>query len=111
MEIGVNKRVLVCRRPEEEWARMSIMIWGCITYEGMGTITIVNGNIKAAKYIDIIKNNVWRFIARHFPNNDYIYQDDNAPAHRARIVKEYIDQNQINCMEWPVQSPDLNKDK
>lgn len=51
---------------------MSLLIWGCITYEGQGTITIVN----APKYLDIIENNVWRIIARHFPNNDYIYQDD-----------------------------------
>lgn len=51
---------------------MSLLIWGCITYEGLGTITIVN----APKYLDIIENNVWRIIARHFPNNDYIYQDD-----------------------------------
>lgn len=51
---------------------MSLMIWGCITYEGLGTITIVN----VPKYLDIIENNVWPIIARHFPNNDYIYQDD-----------------------------------
>lgn len=51
---------------------MSLLIWGCITYEGQGTITIVN----APKYLDIIENNVWPIIARHFPNNEYIYQDD-----------------------------------
>lgn len=51
---------------------MSLVIWGCITYEGLGTITIVN----VPKYLDIIENNVWPIIARHFPNNDYIYQDD-----------------------------------
>lgn len=51
---------------------MSLMTWGCITYEGLGTITIVS----APKYLDIIENNVWPIIARHFPNNDYIYQDD-----------------------------------
>lgn len=46
---------------------MSLMIWGCITYEGLGTITIVN----APKCLDIIENNVWPIVARHFPNNDY----------------------------------------
>lgn len=60
---------------------MSLMIFGCITYEGMGTLTIVNGNINASKFIDIIENNVWPIIARHFTNNEYIYQDDNAPVH------------------------------
>lgn len=60
---------------------MSLMIFGCITYEDMGTLTIVNGNINASKFIDIIENNVWPIIARHFTNNEYIYQDDNAPVH------------------------------
>lgn len=76
----MDKRVLddqeknehpVCFSPSHG-ARMSLMTWGCITYEGLGTITIVN----APKYLDIIENNVWPIIARHFPNNDYIYQDD-----------------------------------
>lgn len=79
-------------------ARMSLMLLGCITYEGMGTLTIVNGNINASKFIDIIEKNVWPIIARHFTNNEYIYQDDNAPVHWARIVKEYINQNLMNCM-------------
>lgn len=49
---------------------MSLMIWGCITYEGMATNIFVKGDINAAKYIDIIKNNVLSVIVRHFPNND-----------------------------------------
>jgi hypothetical protein len=33
--------------------RVSLMIWGCITYEGVGTLTVVGGNINAQKYIEI----------------------------------------------------------
>ena len=29
-------------------------------------------------------------------------------VHRARIVKEYFEQNQMHGMEWPAQSLDLN---
>lgn len=63
-EVGVDKRVLVSWRPREKWkplrlnsghrAHMSQIILGCITDEGMGAITISNGNINAAKYIYII---------------------------------------------------------
>ena len=118
VEVGMDNRVLIWRRPREEWtpqclnpgrgARMSLMIWGCTTYEGVGTLTVINGNINAAKYIEIVDNFVWPVIARHFPDDNYIYQDDNAPVHRARIVKEYFEQNQMHGMEWPAQSPDLN---
>ncbi|CAG2224309.1 unnamed protein product [Mytilus edulis] len=118
VEIGMDNRVLVWRRPGEEWtppclnpgrgSRLSLMIWGCITYEGVGTITVVTGNINALKYIEIVDNFVWPVIARHFPADNYIYQDDNAPVHRAKIVKDYMEQNQLHGMEWPAQSPDLN---
>ena len=37
-----------------------------------------------------------------------VFQDDNAPVHRAHTVREYIQENNINHMEWPAQSPDLN---
>ena len=47
-------------------------------------------------------------LIRHFPRNDYLFQDDNAPVHRARIVKEYTARNHIKCMSWPPQSPDIN---
>ena len=114
----MDNRVLVWRRPGEEWtppclnpgrgSRLSLMIWGCITYEGVGTITVVTGNINALKYIEIVDNFVWPVIARHFPADNYIYQDDNAPVHRAQIVKDYMEQNQLHGMEWPAQSPDLN---
>ncbi|CAC5377441.1 unnamed protein product [Mytilus coruscus] len=118
VKIGMDNRVLVWRRPGEEWTppclnpgpgtSLSLMIWGCITYEGVGTITVVTGNINALKYIEIVGNFVWPVIARHFPGDNYIYQDDNAPVHRAKVVKEYMEQNQLYGMEWPVQSPDLS---
>jgi hypothetical protein len=33
---------------------VSLMIWGCITYEGVGTLIVVDGNINAQKYIEVI---------------------------------------------------------
>ena len=75
------------------------MIWGCITFNGVGTLTTVNVN--AAKYIEILKDNLWPVIVRHYPEENYIFQDDNAPVHRARIVPNYKTQNNINGMFWP----------
>ena len=47
-------------------------------------------------------------IARHFPEQDCLFQDNNIPIHRANDVKNYKEENHINCLEWPAQSPDLN---
>ena len=77
------------------------MIWGYITYNGVGTLTKVDGIINAAKYVEILDSCLWPVIARHFP-------DDNAPVHRARVTKTFMGENEIKNMEWPAQSPDLN---
>jgi len=49
-------------------------------------------------------------VARHFPQNNSwpIFQDDNAPIHRAQKVMEYRVKNKIKMLSWPAQSPDLN---
>ena len=39
---------------------------------------------------------------------DFILQDDNARPHRAGIVRNFLDGEGIERMEWPALSPDLN---
>ena len=75
VELGMDNRVLIWRRPGEEWTppclnpgrgcRVSLMIWVYINYEGVGTLTVVDGNINAKQYIEVIDNLVWPVIARH----------------------------------------------
>ena len=84
------------------------MIWCCITYQGIGNLTPVEGSINSTRYINIFKENLWPIIACNFPQNDYIFMDDNAPVHKARVVKTFEETNQINTTKWPAQSPDLN---
>lgn len=116
--IGDDNRIYVWRKSDEAWLpecispgvnrRLSVMIWGSITYNGVGTLSRVNGTINSDKYIEILENNLWPVIARHFPDDNYIFMDDNAPVHRSRVTKAYIEENDIHGMEWPAQSPDLN---
>ena len=80
----------------------------CITWHGVGTICDVEGNINADKYQEILDNNLWPVLARHFPSGNYIFQDDNAPVHRARSTQNYLHRNGITTMSWPAQSPDIN---
>ena len=79
------------------------MIWGCICYDGVGTLTAVEG-----KYIGILDKNLWPVVVWYFEGKEYLFMDDNAPVHRAHTVDNYKDQNEVTSMEWPAQSPDLN---
>jgi hypothetical protein len=40
----------------------------------------VNGNINAEKYISALDSQIWPVIARHFPDDSYVFQDDNVIA-------------------------------
>ena len=87
---------------------IKVMIWDCICWLGGRTLVKVDGNINAVKYEQIIDNNLWPVIARHYPQNNYIFQDDNAPVHQAHSVNKYKARNRIRLNSWPAQSPDLN---
>lgn len=116
--VASNNRVYIWRKDDElnsphlacpvSERRVSVMIWGCMCFDGIGTLTPVEGNINSVKYIEILDNNLWPVIARHFTSNDYVFMDDNAPVHRAHIVNTYKETNNITSTEWPAQSPDLN---
>ena len=77
-------------------------------YNGVGTLTDVEGNINAAKYIDISDNNLWPVIAQHFTHKSCVYMDDNVSVHRANSVKTFMTSNEINTTTWPARSPNLN---
>ena len=37
-----------------------------------------------------------------------MFQDDNAPAHRARTITNYLEQQGMEHLEWPAVSPSMN---
>lgn len=40
--------------------------------------------------------------------DNFILLQDNAPCHRARVTKEYLEERRVNTIPWPPNSPDLN---
>ena len=40
--------------------------------------------------------------------SEKIFQQDNAPCHVSKAVNEWFEDQNLNVLEWPPQSPDLN---
>ena len=57
----------ICYRSER---KVGLMIWGCICYDGVGTLTAVEGNIIGAKYIDILDKNLWLVVVWYFEEKE-----------------------------------------
>ena len=77
------------------------MIWSCICWNGVGTLTKVTGSINSEKYKVILEEIIWPVIVRHFPDNQYFFQDDNAPVHRSRVLQKYRATNTVKSISWP----------
>ena len=84
------------------------MFWGCITYDGVGTLVPIHGIVDSKRYVEILNNNLWPVVAKHFLTKPWILQDDNAPVHRSKFTQDWKAENGISGMTWPAQSPDLN---
>ncbi|GBN96493.1 hypothetical protein AVEN_43007-1 [Araneus ventricosus] len=64
--------------------------------------------MKAANYLNITADQFHPYIV--FPTGNGIFQQDNAPCHKARIVLEWFEEHidEFNLMSWPPNSADLN---
>lgn len=38
----------------------------------------------------------------------FFFSQDNCPVHTARLIREWVNHNNINVLPWPAKSPDLN---
>ena len=80
-----------------------VMVWGAFCYGKKTTIAFMKGNWNAQKYQEILEEYL-------LPIKDSfeIFQHDNAPVHTAKTTLEFLEVNEIELLEWPPYSPDLN---
>ena len=119
VKIGADKRVYVWKMNDEGYYRpdlygdvkppqYKVMIWGCMTWFGVGTISVVDGTRDSQGYLDLLERNLWPVIAKHFPDENYLFQDDGASIHTAHIIRNYKQNHAVKTLVWPPKSPDLN---
>ena len=89
-------------------AGISVMLLGCITINGVGSLTEVEGNIDSAVYIHVLDDNLWLVISKNFEEKTWILQEDNRPVHRSKQPNTWKERNNINSLPWQSQSPDIN---
>ncbi|GBM98948.1 Transposable element Tc1 transposase, partial [Araneus ventricosus] len=87
-----------------------IMLWGTLSWSALGPVVVVEQTMKAANYLNIIADQLHTYMAFVFPTGNGIFQQDNAPCHKVRIVLEWFEEHtdEFHLMSWPPNSPDLN---
>ncbi|GFW26451.1 transposable element Tc1 transposase [Trichonephila clavipes] len=114
-----TRRVLVWRdrgtrnnpafvRERSQYRRAGRMVWGGISIGGRTDLHIIrNGTLTGRRYADeILRPHVIPYAVAI--GDSFVFQDDNARPHRARLVENMLEAETIQRMELPACSPDLN---
>ena len=66
--------------------------------------------LNAAVYVEIVDTHLIESLEMLFPDgeDEFIFQHDLAPAHKAKKTKVFFEQRNIKVFEWPSNSPDLD---
>jgi hypothetical protein len=84
-------------------------VWVAISWNGVSEIHFINGRLNGQKYVnEILKVSLAQYCNTFFHNQHYILQQDNCPCHTATITKNYFSNQNIEVLDWPSVSPDLN---
>ena len=79
------------------------MVWGGI--RSRTELLVLNGTLTGQRYINkVLQPVVLPFVQQHH----VVLQDDNARPHRARIVQQFLQHNNVDRLDWPARSPDLS---
>lgn len=84
-----------------------VMVWAAISYFGTIDLRILSSRMTGIQYKNILET-VFPKINERFGPIKWVYQHDNAPIHTARVAKSWINSQNIQILNWPPYSPDLN---
>ncbi|GBN23389.1 Transposable element Tc1 transposase [Araneus ventricosus] len=87
-----------------------ITIWVTFSWAVLGLVVVVEETMKAANYLNIFADQLHPCMAFVFRTGNGIFQQDNAPCHKAGIVLEWFEEHidEFHLTSWPPNSPDLN---
>ena len=84
---------------------VGVTVWAGVFSQYRTALHFVNGTVTSLYYLNNIINPVTVPLhEQHRPN--FIFMDDNAPAHRGLIIRERLLETGAPQMEWPALSPE-----
>lgn len=86
----------------------SVLVWGCMSANGVGELCFLGGTMDHRHYINILKTNLPRSVNNMGLAGDYIFTQDNDPKHTALNTKLWLLYNTPHWMVTPPQLPDVN---
>ena len=97
-----------CVQPTVKHGGGSIIVWTCMSAQGVGWMCRIEGNMNAELYTQILGGEMKMSANFLFPRGHFVFQHDNDSKHTARLTRQWLEGHEIKVLDWPAQSPDMN---
>ena len=85
------------------------MVWGCITYYGVGQFAFVDSTMDVNLFICVLDTKITSTCnVLDLSMESMVLQQDNDSKHTSKIAKKYLEDNNFNVLKWQSCSPDMN---
>ena len=87
----------------------SVMVWGCITYQGVGQLAFIDSKMNASLFVRVLDtclSSTCNVLGLEM--GSMVLQQDNDPKHTSKLARTYLADKGIRVLEWPSCSPDMN---
>ncbi|GFV79950.1 transposable element Tcb2 transposase [Trichonephila clavipes] len=92
----------------DRYGGRGVLVWGGIMLGSRTDLHIFDaGSVNGTRYCNEILLSYVRLF-RGAMGLQFLFMDDNAPCHRTVAVKQLLESEDIERMDWPARSPDLN---
>ncbi|VVC33255.1 Hypothetical protein CINCED_3A007839 [Cinara cedri] len=71
----------------------SVMVWGCMSAQGVGNLHIIDGIMNQYIYLNILKTNLAASAEKMGIKDYFIFTQDNDTKHTAKKVKAWLSNN------------------
>ena len=79
-----------------------VMVWGAITYKGVGKLHILQGKVDAKAYVEILNTSYLSTVAEaNLDSTKATFQQDIAPIHTSQLTKKWLSEHRIQTLNWP----------
>lgn len=96
-----------CVSSKRNFGGGSLMVWAAFSFHNRTPICVISTRMTSKMYTELLDEVLIDFLEQP-PDENAIFQQDNAPIHVSRASQLWFQQKNIKLLEWPARSPDLN---
>ena len=102
-----SSRGIPRREPHPKFSRQ-VMIWGGISMMGPTSLAVIEGSVNQYSYQQILHEHLLPAASGYYGAENWRFQQDNAPPHKAASTREWLRNNCPVVLDWPPNSADLS---